>query len=82
MRVPESALITTLTNVGSKQGDVTSTFIFNLYINELSRLLRERNHRGISITDEIPDIFCVLFADDVANCSDTVIELQRQLNSI
>ena len=69
-------------NVGSKQGDVTSTIIFNLYINELSRLLRERNHRGIFITDEVPDILCVLFADDVANCSDTVIELQRQLNSI
>ena len=67
-------------NVGSKQGDVTSTIIFNL--NELSRLLRERNHRGIFITDEIPDILCVLFAEDVANCLDTVIELQRQLNSI
>ena len=48
----------------------------------MSRLLRERTHRGIFITDEIPDILCVLFADDVAHCSDTVIELQRQLNSI
>ena len=48
----------------------------------MSRLLREHNHRGIFITNEIPDILCVLFADDVANYSDIVIELQRQLNSI
>ena len=83
IRIDNNKLTKALTcNVGSKQGDVTSTIIFNLYINELSRLLRERNHRGIFITDEIPDILCVLFADDVANCSDTVIELQRQLNSI
>ena len=28
------------------------------------------------------DIVCLMFADDVANCSDTVINLQNQLNII
>jgi hypothetical protein len=56
--------------------------MFNLYINELFPFLRNKGHRGIFITDQIPDIKCILFADDVANCADTAIELQSQLNSI
>lgn len=69
-------------NVGTRQGDVTSTIIFNLYINELSSFLRSKGHRGIFITEQIADIICILFADDVANCADTAVELQSQLNSI
>ena len=34
------------------------------------------------MTNQIHDIICVLFADDVANCAETAIELQLQLNSI
>jgi hypothetical protein len=56
--------------------------MFNLYINELSPFLRHKGHRGIFTTDQIPDIIRILFADDVANCADTAIELQSQLNSI
>ncbi len=69
-------------NIGTRQGDVTSTIIFNLFINELSLYLRDQGHQGIFITDDIPNIQCILFADDVASCSETAIELQRQLNSI
>ena len=69
-------------NIGTRQGDITSTILFNLYINELCPFLRQRGHRGIFVNDRISDIICVLFADDVANCADTDINLQLQLNSI
>ena len=69
-------------NIGTRQGDVTSTIIFNLLVNELSLYLRDRGHQGIFITEDILTIQCILFADNVANCYETAIELQRQLNSI
>jgi hypothetical protein len=68
--------------ISTRQWDITSTTMINLYINELSPFLRNKGHHGIFITDQIPDIICILFADDVANCADTAIELQFQLNSI
>ena len=69
-------------NIGTRQGDVTSTILFNLYINELCTFLRQKGHRGIFVTENIPEIICLLFADDVANCSETAINLQLQLDSI
>jgi hypothetical protein len=48
----------------------------------LSTFLRNAGHRGIFITEQIHDIICILFADDVACCADTAAELQSQLNSI
>ena len=69
-------------NIGTKQGDVTSTILFTLYINELLTFLRNKNHRGIFVTEDIEDVICILFADDIANCADTAINLQLQLNSI
>ena len=53
-------------NVGTRQGDITSNIIFNLYINDLCTLLRDKGHSGIYVTDDIPNILCTLFADDVA----------------
>ena len=44
--------------------------------------MKEKCERGIFITNEISDIFCLMFADDVANCSDNVLNLQTQLNTI
>ena len=69
-------------NVGTRQGDITSNIIFNLYINDLCTLLRDKGHSSIYVTDDIPNILCILFADDVANCAETAINLQQQLNSI
>ena len=43
-------------NVGLKQGDPTSTTIFNIYINELYTDLKEKCKRGIFITNDIPDV--------------------------
>ena len=69
-------------NIGSRQGDVSSTILFNLYINELSTWLKVRAHRGIFVTETTPDVLCLLFADDVANCADNAINLQSQINTI
>jgi len=64
-------------NIGTRQGDKTSSTIFDLFIDELSTLLREICGSGIFITNDIPDIFCLMFADDVAGCAETAIKLQQ-----
>ena len=69
-------------NVGTRQGDCTSTTIFSLFINQLCSRLREGCRNGIFINENMQDIVCLMFADDIANCSDTVINLQNQLNII
>ena len=71
-----------LCNIGTRQGDVSSPLLFTLLISELCTLLREQWAGGIFITKEVSDIFCLMLADDIANCADTRIRLQKQLNSI
>ena len=61
---------------------MSSTIIFNLYINELPNFLESKGHKGIFITDKIPEMLCMMYADDVVICAETAVELQRQLNSI
>ena len=67
-------------NVGTRQGNCLSTTIFSLFINQLYTRLREGCRNGIFIN--MQDIVCLMFADDKANCSDIVINLQNQLNII
>ena len=47
----------------------------------MSILLRQSCDSGI-ITEDIPDIICLMFTEDIANCAETVIKLQQQLNII
>ena len=58
-------------NIGTRQWDKTSSTIFDLFMDELSSLLRVNCGTGIFITEDIPDIICLMFADDVANCAET-----------
>ena len=44
-------------------------------------LKTEGSQEYLFITDSIPDVICILYADDIANCVDTAINLQLQLNS-
>ena len=71
-----------LCNIGTRQGDVSSPLLFAFLINDLCTLLREQCTGGFFITKEVSDIFCLMFADDIANCADTRIRLQKQLNII
>ena len=68
-------------NIGTRQGDLSSPIIFSLYINDLVSHLQQTCN-GVFITNDIPDILCILFADDVACGADTVNNLQLQLNAI
>ena len=45
-------------------------------------MLRQTCNSGIFITDEIPDIICLMYADDIANCAETTLKLQQQIDVI
>ena len=68
--------------MGLKQGDLSSPIMFHIYINELCTYVKQNCNTVIFITNDIPDIFCLLFTNDVATCADTVVSLQKQLNTI
>ena len=65
--------------IATRHGDKSSSTIFDLFMDELSSLLRVNFGTGIFITEDIPDILCLMFADDVANCAETVVKLQHVL---
>ena len=67
--------------MGSRQGCVNSPIIFSLFINDLVSFLKAECDRGIFVTDQI-DMIALMFADDVACFSDTIIRLQHQINCI
>lgn len=69
-------------NIGTRQGVLSSPIIFSLYINDLVTYIKGHCTNGIFINNNIDDIFCLLFADDVANCGDTVVNFQHQLNAV
>ena len=45
-------------------------------------MLRDACDSGIYITNEIHDIICLMFADDIASCAETAIRLQHHLNTV
>ena len=65
---------------GLKQGETCSPVIFSLFINELTKDILENGKHGLQLTPDLTQILILLFADDVALISDTVIGLQTQLN--
>ena len=67
---------------GTKQGDQCSPQIFNLFINGICSYLNNHKNCGIFVSNNIPNISSLLYADDVASPADTVIQLQRQINSV
>jgi hypothetical protein len=69
-------------NIGTRQGDKTSATIFILYIDELYNLLKENNIKGIFINENFEEIVCLMFADDIANFAETVVNLQQHINVI
>ena len=69
-------------SIGTRSGCLSSPIIFSLFINDLILYLRAVSDRGIFISNDIKDVIALMFADDVACFSDTIIRLQRLINLI
>ena len=65
-------------HVGLRQGCMISPILFSLFINELTELIEYSGLKGIQLLPDLVELFILLFADDIALLSDTVIGLQRQ----
>ena len=64
---------------GTRQGCMSSPFLFALYIGELIKMLEKARCSGIFVDDIATNIMALLFADDVAMCSDTVGKLREMI---
>ena len=68
--------------IGTRQGCQLSPVLFCLFINDLHTYLQEQCDQGVFVTEDIADLFALMFADDVASFADTVFRLQQQINCI
>ena len=68
--------------IGTRQGCIGSPKIFSLFINDLVLFLESKCNYGIFVINEIPDVLTLMFADDVASFSDTVVRLQKLIDLI
>ena len=67
---------------GLKQGCLASPTLFSLFINELAFEIIQKGQHGVQFLPNDIEIFLLLFADDIALLSSTVIGLQNQLHSL
>ena len=65
---------------GLRQRYNLSPILFSFFINELLYYFEQHGVREVHISPVIVEILMLLFADDVAPISDTVVYLQNQLN--
>ena len=62
---------------GVHQGGPLSSFLFQIYIDELLQILQD-NRNGVKMYNK--NISCVAYADDIALCSNTQAGLQELIN--
>ena len=75
-------------NVGLRQGENLSPFLFSLYLNDLEEFMYTRNVIGLeSVSRDLEDdlnvflkLFILLYADDTVLFSESINDLQLQLN--
>lgn len=68
--------------LGTQQGCVISPIIFSLFINNLISYLKSECDRGVFVSNHLQDLIALMFADDVASFSDSVVCLRHQINCI
>ena len=61
-------------NLGVRQGESLSPFLFNLFLNDIERALESGGFRGVSMSDIT--IRTLLYADDLLLMSDSTEDLQ------
>ena len=66
--------------LGLKQGCLASPIFFSIFINEHATELEKSNLRGVQLFPDLAEILLLMFADDLALISDSIIGLQRLLN--
>ena len=59
---------------------MASPILFSIFINELATELENSNLRGVQLFPDLAEILLLMFADDLALISDSIIGLQRLLN--
>lgn len=68
--------------LGVKQGCVLSPQLFLLFINELAGEINKIGKHGIQLIPNGPEIYLLLFADDLVLVSHSPTGLQNQLNAL
>ena len=66
--------------IGLKQGCLASPILFSLFINELADNIENSGVRGVQLLPDLTEILLLMFADDLALISDSVVGLQKLLN--
>lgn len=67
--------------LGVLKGEVLSSILFSIFINDLEQFLMDHGCRGLSITSMV-EILLLAYADDLVMLSDTPTELSRKLEAL
>ena len=59
---------------------MASPILFSIFINELATEVENSNLRGVQVFSDLAEILLLMFADDLAHISDSIIGLQGLLN--
>ena len=59
---------------------MASPILFSLFINELADIIENSGVRGVQLFPDLTEILLLMFADDLALISDSVVGLQKLLN--
>ena len=65
--------------LGVRQGCLLSPELFIIFINELERMLKLSEFKGIHVC-EATEVLLLMYADDIVLVGETVIQLQRKIN--
>ena len=66
--------------IGVRQGCMLSPFLFILYLSELIDMLKANGCQGIYLDERTQNVMILLYADDMAMCSDTVGRIQKMID--
>ena len=64
---------------GVRQGCLLSPELFILFINELERMLKLSESKGINVW-EATEVLLLMYADDIVLIGEAIIQLQRKIN--